>query len=58
MSRSKQAQGSEFQPRDVSDKTDCGFFGPSWCNKKVDPEKKVSCASYELLVNNVAHHKN
>ena len=28
------------------------------CNKKVDPERYVSCGSYELLVSNVAHQMN
>ena len=44
VSRSEQAPGSEFHPRDESDKIDCGFLGPSLCNKKVN----------ELLVSNVA----
>ena len=35
-SRSEQAPGSEFHPRDESEKIDCGFLGPSWCNKKVN----------------------
>ena len=38
ISRSEQAQWSEFHPRDESDNTDCGFLGPSWCNKNVNPE--------------------
>ena len=37
-SRSEQAPGSEFHPGDESDKIDCCFLGPSWCNKKVNPE--------------------
>ena len=28
------ATGSEFHPRDESEKNYCGFLGPSWCNKK------------------------
>ena len=54
-SRLQQAPGSEFHPRDESDKIDCGFLGPSWCNKKVNPETYVPCGSYELLLSNVAH---
>ena len=37
-SRSEQAPGSEFHPRDESDKIDCGFLGPSWFRKEVNPE--------------------
>ena len=37
-SRSEQAPRSEFHPRDESEKNDCGFLGPSWFNKKVNPE--------------------
>ena len=54
-SRSEQAPGSEFHPRDESDKIYCGFMGPSWCNQKVNPETYVSCGSYELLLSNLAH---
>jgi hypothetical protein len=36
-------------------KNDCGFLGPSWCNKKVNPETYVQCGSYELLLGNLAH---
>ena len=54
-SRSEQAPGSGFHPHDKSYKIDCGFLGPSWCNKKVYPERQVPCGSYELLVSNVAH---
>ena len=38
ISRSEQAPGSEFHPWDKSEKVDCDFLGPSWCNKKVNPE--------------------
>ena len=38
ISRSEQAPGSEFHPCDKSEKNDCGFLGPSWCSKKVNPE--------------------
>ena len=38
-SRSEQAPGSEFHPRDESDKIDCGFLGPFWSNKTLDPER-------------------
>ena len=31
------------------------FFGPSWCNKNVNPETYVPCGSYELLLSNEAH---
>ena len=54
-SRSEQAPGSEFQPRDKSETNYCGFLGLSWCNKKVNPETYVPCGSYELLLSNVAH---
>ena len=53
-SRSEQAPGSEFHPRDESEKNVCGFLGPSWCSKKVNPETYVPCGSYELLLSNVA----
>ena len=56
-SRSVQEPGSEFQPRDESDKNYCGFLGPSWCNKKVNPQTYVPCGSNELLLNNIAHQK-
>ena len=49
---------SGFQPRENSDTIDCGILGRSWCNKNVDPEKKVSCGSYELFVRNEAHQMN
>ena len=54
-SGSEHAPGSGFHPLDESDKIYCEFLGPSWCNKKVDPEKQVPCGSYELLMSNVAH---
>ena len=38
-SRSEQAPGSVFHPRDENTKIDCGFLGPFWCNKKFDPER-------------------
>ena len=47
--------GSEFHPRDESEKNDFGFLGPSWCNKKVNPETYVPCGSYELLLSNIAY---
>ena len=34
ISRSEQAPRSVFHPRDESDKIDCGFLGPRWCNKR------------------------
>ena len=37
-SRSEQAPGSVFKPRDKSEKNLCDFLGPSWWNIKVDPE--------------------
>ena len=40
-SRSEQAPGSEFHPRDKSDKIDCGFFRPFWSNKKLDPKRYI-----------------
>ena len=51
-SRSEQVPGSEFHHRDESDKIDCVFLGPSWCNEKVNPETYVSGGSYELLFSN------
>ena len=54
-SRSEQAPGSEFHPRDESEKIACDFLGPFWCNKKINPETYVPCGSYELLLSNVAH---
>ena len=55
ISRSEQAPGSEFQPRDESEKSDCGFLGPSLSNKKVNPETYVPFGSYELFLSSVAH---
>ena len=55
LSRSEQAPESEFHPRDETEKYNCVFLGPSWCNKKVNPETYVLCGSYELLMSNVAH---
>ena len=40
-SRSEKAPGSEFHPRDKSENNDFGFLGPSWCNKKLNPETYV-----------------
>ena len=57
-SRSEQAPGSEFHPRDESEKNDCGFLGPAWCSKKVNHETYVPCGSHELLLSNVAHQMN
>ena len=37
-SRSEQAPGSEFHPYYKSVRVDSDFWGPSWCNKKVNPE--------------------
>ena len=55
ISRSEQAPGSEFHPCDEREKVYCGFLGPSWCNKKVNPEIYVPCGSYQLLLSNVAY---
>ena len=38
-SRSEQVPGSGFHPRDTSTKNYCGFLGPCWCKKKIDPER-------------------
>ena len=38
-SRSEQAPGSVFHPRDDSGKIDCDFLGPFGCDIKVDPER-------------------
>ena len=40
ISRSEQAPRSGFDPRNESV---CSFLGPPSCNKKVYPEKYVSC---------------
>ena len=32
-------QGLSKHPRDKSEKNDCVFLGPFWCNIKVDPER-------------------
>ena len=37
-SRSEEAPGSVFHPRDKNGKIDCNFLGPFWYNIKVDPE--------------------
>ena len=55
ISRSEQAPGSEFHPRDESEKNYCGFLGPSWSNKKVNHVTYVPCGSFELLLSNVAY---
>ena len=36
-------------------KSGCGFWGPPWCDLKVDPEIYCACGSYYLLVSNVAY---
>ena len=38
-SRSEQAPGSAFHPRDENGKIYCDFLGPFRCNIKVDPER-------------------
>ena len=38
-SRSEQAPGSEFHPRDESDKIYCGFWNLVGAIKKEDPER-------------------
>ena len=38
ISRYEQTPGSEFQPRDKSNKIDFWFMGPLWCNTNLDPE--------------------
>ena len=43
-----------FQPCDKSEKIYLDFLGPSWCNKKVDPERYVPFGSYKPLVSYVA----
>ena len=43
-------------PLDESEKNDCGFLGPPWSNKKINPQTYVPCGSYELWLSNVAHH--
>ena len=39
ISRSEQAPGSVFHPRDENGKLDFDFLGPFWSNIKVDPER-------------------
>ena len=39
ISRSEQAPGSVFHPRDENTKIDCGFLEPFCVNKKLDPER-------------------
>ena len=42
ISRSEQAPGSGFHPREESEKNYCGFLGPYWCNKQnkqLDPKR-------------------
>ena len=39
ISRSDQAPGSVFNPRDEGGKNYCDFLRPFWCNIKVDPER-------------------
>ena len=41
LSRSEQAPGSVYHPREKSTKIDTVFLGPCWCNKKVDPERQI-----------------
>ena len=57
-SRSEQALRSEFHSCDKSDKCFRGFLGPLLCNRKVFPEKYVSCGLYELLLRNLSHQMN
>ena len=42
-----------FCPCVKSDKSVCCFLGPPCAIKKVDPERYVSCVSYERLVSNI-----
>ena len=55
-SRSEQAPGSGFHPRDKSEKNYSGFLGPPYCDKKVDLGRYVIFGAYDLSVTNVAHH--
>ena len=41
ISSSEQAPGSAFHPRDENTTMNCGFLGSFWCNKKLDPERKI-----------------
>ena len=58
ISRCEQAPGGGFHPHGKIDKIDCGFLEPPHCNKKVNPKRKFSCGSYELLVSNVVYQMN
>ena len=59
-SRKKRVRSRKlFHPRDESDKIDCVFWDLFGATKMyLDPERYVSCGSYELLVSNVAHEMN
>ena len=54
-SKNEQAPGRVFHPSDESKKKYCGFVGPSWCNKKINPETYVPYGSYKLLLSNKSH---
>ena len=47
-SRSEQAPGSVFHPRDENTQIYCEFFGHFWCNKKIKKNiiKYISYASW------------
>ena len=46
ISRSEQAPVSGFHPRDESTTINCGCLKPRWCDKTVDPERKIPDVSY------------
>ena len=52
ISRSEQTPGNKLHTHEENYKIDCGFFLPSWCNKKVNPDRYVPCGS---LVGKVGH---
>ena len=54
-SSSEQAPISGFYRFEKSERKNRGFLGPSSCDRKVDPERYVSCGLYELLLSKVAH---
>ena len=54
ISKSDQARKQESEGK----KSVCGFLGPPGCFKNVDPERYVSCGSYELLVRILANQIN
>ena len=55
---SEQAPRSWFHSSDKSDKITFGFLGSLWYDNKLDHGRYISCGSYELFVNKIAHQMN